>query len=109
MPRPPKTASYTADAATIQRHFDEAMSLKTSQKAVSGKITALNSTMQQDGVHAGLMAHYCKIARLPPEKAALWLALDDFYRQALASRLPNPKTGAEDRAVTPFGSRAQAA
>jgi hypothetical protein len=95
MPRERKSVQYNADAATIQRHFDEAMSLKRSQKAVHGEINALNVMMQRDGVHAGLLSHYCKIARMQPEKAALWLALDDFYRQALASRLPNPKVEAE--------------
>jgi hypothetical protein len=63
--------------------------------------------MQQDGVHAGLMSHYCKIARVKPEKAALWLALDDFYRQALASRLPNPKP-AEAGSPVPFERRTAA-
>jgi hypothetical protein len=103
MARPPKTVQYNAHAATIQRHFDEAMALKKSQKAVNGEINVLNTMMQQDGVHAGLLAHYCRIGRMKPEKAALWLALDDFYRQALASRLPNPKTGAEAAVPVPLG------
>jgi hypothetical protein len=45
------------------------------------------------------MSHYCKIARMKPEKAALWLALDDFYRQALASRLPNPTEAKDEPTV----------
>jgi hypothetical protein len=101
MARPPKSIRYDATAAVIQRYFDEAMTAKNEQKIASAEISTLNQLMQQDGVHAGLLSYYCKIARMKPEKAALWLALDDFYRQALASRLPNPKTGAE---VRPFGS-----
>jgi hypothetical protein len=53
MPRAPKSVQYNADAATIQRHFDEAMSLKKSQKEVSGEISTLNSIMQQDGCTPG--------------------------------------------------------
>jgi hypothetical protein len=101
MPRPRKSTEYKADAATVQRYFDEAMAAKDRQKTASGEISSLNVMMQADGVHAGLLSHYAKIARMKPEKAALWLALDDFYRQALASRLPNPRAAPADERGEP--------
>jgi hypothetical protein len=100
MPRPRNNIEYNANAETIQRVFDQAMAAKDEQKDASRQISSLNSRMEQEGVHAGLMSHYTKIARMKPEKAALWLALDEFYRQALASRLPNPQV--ETLQAVPF-------
>jgi hypothetical protein len=108
MARPKKTVSYTADAATVLKYFDESMRAKEIQKEASGEISSLNTMMQGDGVHAGVLSHYVALARMKPEEAALRLALEDFYRQALASRLPNPAS-AELSQPVPFGRRTAAA
>ena len=107
MARPRKTVNYSADAATVQKYFDESLRAKAVQKEASGEISALNSMMQGDGVHAGVLSHYVALARMKPEEAALRLALEDFYRQALASRLPDPVSVEQPQPV-PFGKRTAA-
>ena len=107
MPRHRKASRRDANAATIQRYFDRAMELRAGQKAKGREISALNVKMQDDAVDPGVLSLFCRIASMPDAKAALYLTLMDYYKQALANRLPNPTTQQREagETVAPFGAR----
>jgi hypothetical protein len=106
MPRPKKETRRDADAATIQHYFDLAMELKAEQRARGAEISSLNSQMQDDGVDPGVLSLFCRIASMPEGKAALYVTLLDYYKQALASRLPNLMAAGD---AGPFGKSKAAA
>jgi hypothetical protein len=97
MPRYKTETRRDADAETIRDFFDRAMDLKAQQKAKSGDITALNYQMSDAGVDPGVLSLFYRIASMPEAKAALYLTLIDYYKGALASRLPNPLVQAAER------------
>jgi hypothetical protein len=109
MARPPKTVRYDADDQTIQRYFDQSMSLRDEQKAASGLISDLNSEMLGAGVDPGTLSICRRFAAMKPGKRGVSVALLHRYLQVLASRLDDPTVEApwkpsESAVTVPFGS-----
>jgi hypothetical protein len=105
MPRLRKTIVFDADDRTIGEYFDRAMAMKDNQRGVSGEITALNVLMQEAGVDPGTLSTCCRLARMPPGKGGMAVALLHRYLQVLARQLEDPTVVVEGagHATIPFG------
>ena len=90
MPRPPSTAQYNADDATIQLHFDEAMELHEQQREGRSELSAHTKAMFADGIDPGIMSICRRLALLKEGKRGISVALLHRYLMVLASRLDDP-------------------
>ena len=107
MPRPPKTAHYDADDATIIACFDDSLELVEQQRATKAEITAHNVLMHQSGVDPGALSICRRLALMKEGKRGVAVSLLHRYLQILASRLHDPtipatRNGEARREVAPF-------